>query len=85
MYFEINVSLNGQHYFATAKRSLADSLKAAKVFADLRNRFPANEGFKLSISYFPERGYTIDGAHLNTCTETELYQTFSGMGANKNL
>lgn len=50
MYYEINVSKNGMHYFATAERSLTEEAKALEVYWDLFNRFPASEGFKLMLS-----------------------------------
>lgn len=39
MYYEINVSLNGSHYFATAERSLKDEREARILLSDIRSRF----------------------------------------------
>lgn len=47
MYWTINVSLNGVHCFATAKRSLTERSHAKSMFELLSNRFPANEGYKV--------------------------------------
>lgn len=57
MYFEINISLNGDHYFATAKRSITTAKKAAAVILDLRKRFPAKEGYEISVTCYHEVGY----------------------------
>jgi hypothetical protein len=59
MYFEINVALNGKHYFATSERSIRSSKKAAEVVADFEKRFPENEGFSISLSYNPQKSYGV--------------------------
>ena len=48
--FEINVSLNGHHLFATHERSLTsyDSMKkCVKIFLE---KFPESEGYKITVS-----------------------------------
>lgn len=50
MYYEINVALNGRHYFATAERSLLHKEAALRAFWDLFDRFPANEGFLVTLN-----------------------------------
>lgn len=57
MPYEINVSFNGTHYFATAERSLTDKIKAYDVHADLCLRFPSSEGFKVTASYSERSGH----------------------------
>ena len=57
MHYEINVSLNGEHVFATHKRSISNHFAAQRVFNIIRNRFPASEGFAVSISYDPGEQY----------------------------
>jgi len=50
--YEINVSKNGEHYFATAKRSsqtIAHSGKPREGLADFKRRFPESEGFKVTM------------------------------------
>lgn len=49
MYYEINVSLNGQHFFATAKRSITDEKKLKQVLAVLVAKFPMKEGYDLVV------------------------------------
>ena len=56
MYYEINVSKNGRHYFVTHERSLTDQGKAAELFTDFCVRFPKREGFEISVTYYPGTG-----------------------------
>jgi hypothetical protein len=60
MHYEINVALNGSHYFATDKRSLTTAQKTAEVIADFNKRFPAAEGFSIGVTYYPGVGYGGD-------------------------
>lgn len=55
-YYTVNVSLLGRHYFATAKRSLTEEKKANEVFTALILRFPAAEGFKVTMTRWSETG-----------------------------
>ena len=61
MYYEINVSLNGQHFFATADRSLHTENQTRVVYAKLREAFPESEGYKLEVTHWQNRG-----GHVNT-------------------
>ena len=47
MHYEINVSHNGQHLFATAERSLLTEAKAKALFQDFATRFPAEQGYSV--------------------------------------
>jgi hypothetical protein len=49
--YEINVSKNGKHYFATHERSLINKETAESVYKDFLTRFPMSEGFLVSITY----------------------------------
>lgn len=62
MHYEINVSKNGRHYFATHERSLTDYEKAKEVFADICRCFPESEGFCVSISKYETIGTELDWA-----------------------
>lgn len=42
-YFEINVSLNGRHYFATHPRSIQYQSDLVKICADFEKRFPVHD------------------------------------------
>ena len=48
--YEINVSKNGQHYFATDERSLSSKQKALEMVAHFRSVFPESEGYKVDLS-----------------------------------
>lgn len=64
-HFEINVSRfidNGmdsrwQHYFATSPRSLTDTASAWAAFDDFKKRFPTEEGFKVTMTYWECKGH----------------------------
>ena len=60
MYYEINVSLNGIHFFATDKRSIPTREKLEQVYKVLKEKFPEEEGYKLNVSFWEEIGHTID-------------------------
>jgi hypothetical protein len=51
MYYEINVSLNGVHFFATAERSITDQRKLKVVLEKIVSKFPTEEGYLVSVSY----------------------------------
>lgn len=60
MYYEINVALNGKHFFATAKRSITnpwDLKDKLKVFID---KFPKNEGYELSVTKWEKVGEELE-------------------------
>ena len=54
MYYEINVSLNGRHFFATAKRSITTDSELKKVYPVIKSKFPEEEGYSISVSECPE-------------------------------
>lgn len=51
-YYEINVSRDGQHYFATAPRSFTRESEATTALEDFRVRFPKSEGFSIGLTYW---------------------------------
>lgn len=60
MHYEINVALNGSHFFATADRSFQSehSLKAAiKLF---KKKFPVSEGYSILVTKWESKGQGID-------------------------
>ena len=67
MYYEINIAKNGRHYFATASRSLTDERAAKAVWADLKKRFPEDEGFELSVSYRVHSGEYVTDKFNQDC------------------
>lgn len=58
-HYEINVSLNGRHFFATAPRSCVTENEARKVFAEIIARFPKAEGFEASCTYWQGSGQRV--------------------------
>ena len=65
MYYEINVSLNGQHLFATDKRSITDTHKLETVYNILKEKFPVKEGYYLTVTHYETVGKIIDMENLN--------------------
>lgn len=59
MYYEINVSLNGTHLFATHKRSLTNRNEARKVLRLFLTKFPKDDGYSISISFHPEKSFAV--------------------------
>lgn len=59
MSYELNVALNGTHYFATADRSIKTIDQVIAISEDFKKRFPKSEGFEISLSYHPEIGYGL--------------------------
>lgn len=49
MYYEINVSLNGRHFFATAPRSIDNLERAQQVYDVFKIKFPESDGYKIDI------------------------------------
>lgn len=59
MYYEINIALNGSHLFATAERSIRDEEKLFTVLKLLDKKFPAEEGYKISCTYWRTEGNSV--------------------------
>lgn len=64
MKYEINVALDGQHFFATAERSLdtVSTEKAYEVYRKIKKAFPAHKGYEVTITKAeaPRRAYLTD-------------------------
>lgn len=59
-HYEINVALNGRHFFATDPRSITNTNDLEKVLTVIIKKFPESEGFKISISYQEILGYGVE-------------------------
>jgi len=59
MPYEINISKNGKHYFATAERSLTTLGEATKLYNELKEFYPESQGFKLSLTKWETIGKEI--------------------------
>ena len=59
MYYEINVALNGRHFFATAERSICNEEQLKKVLTVLKQKFPVSEGYELYATRYENRGFGL--------------------------
>ena len=55
-WYRINVSKNGRHLFATAKRSITSKWDLERVFPIIKQKFPEDEGYKISVAAQVEYG-----------------------------
>jgi hypothetical protein len=60
MYYEINVSLNGQHFFATDKRSITNKIALKVIYKIFKEKFPVEEGYHISVTKYETTGKYID-------------------------
>lgn len=60
MYYEINVALNGRHFFATDKRSITTERALKEVYTVIKKKFPAEEGFDIMVSRMETSGRYVD-------------------------
>ena len=60
MYYEINVSLNGRHFFATDKRSITTERALKEVYPVIKKKFPQEEGYDILVSRTEPTGKYID-------------------------
>lgn len=51
-HYEINVALNGKHFFATDSRSAVDAHKAQTLYNDIKKRFPVSEGYTIDVTHW---------------------------------
>lgn len=60
MYYEINVSKNGRHYFATAERSITTERELKIIVADFVEKFKEEDGFHMTVSLYKAFSQHID-------------------------
>lgn len=58
-YYEINVSHNGRHLFATDPRSCKTHTEMLNVFMHLEKRFPKEEGFEVTVTRWETKGSKV--------------------------
>lgn len=63
--YEISVSLNGQHFFATQERSIVNERKLKEVYKVFKEKFPEAEGYELNVTYWTKSGKEINMEKLN--------------------
>lgn len=59
MYYEINVSKDGKHFFATAERSITNETKMEEMYNLFLEKFPEKEGYKLDVTRWSMQGKPI--------------------------
>lgn len=62
--YEINVSLHGQHFFATHERSIVSTHKLKEVYGVFKEKFPESEGYEISVTYWTKCGEEINMENL---------------------
>lgn len=65
MYYEINVSLNGQHLFATDKRSITNKFALDVVYRIFKEKFPMEDGYDISVTQWDKVGKFVDMENLD--------------------
>lgn len=60
MVYEINVSLNGKHFFATSKRSITDEKTLHEIVAVFKVKFPESEGYKITAVKYATYGTDVE-------------------------
>lgn len=60
MYYEINVSKDGRHLFATAERSVTDNHKLQNVYKLFTEKFPEEEGYRVTVEKWEKVGKFVD-------------------------
>ena len=56
MHYEINVSKNGRHFFATHERSITTKQDAKKVLDIFEAKFPEEEGYFIMVLAYDQSG-----------------------------
>lgn len=69
-YIEINVALDGRHFFATAPRSIDayDTEKFEKVMSTFEIKFPKSEGYTIGATRYDTRGRILRSHSLDETT-----------------
>lgn len=60
MHYEINISLNGKHLFATAERSIVSTYQLQKVYNLFKEKFPEEDGYKISVTEWNKVGKEVN-------------------------
>lgn len=69
MYYEINVSKDGKHLFATDERSIEFYWELERVYRIFEQKFPECEGYKITVTKWETRGWEIED--INTHIKEE--------------
>lgn len=60
MFYEINVSYNNKHFFATHERSLTSKEKLYKAYKIFKEKFPEEEGYNITATRIETYGKFIN-------------------------
>lgn len=60
MGYEINVSLNGKHLFATHERSITYTWDLERVLPIFLEKFPESEGYEVTVTEWSKTGHFVD-------------------------
>lgn len=63
LFYQINVSLNGQHFFETDINSIPNKTTMEKVYKVFKEKFPIEEGYDILV--WDKVGKFIDMEYLN--------------------
>lgn len=63
-HYEVNVSLNGKHFFATDARSIITQDDLRRVYPALKEAFPEVKGYQLRVTYWKGMGEQVDVSTL---------------------
>jgi hypothetical protein len=58
-HYEICVSLDGKHLFATAPRSCTDEAELKRALEHIELAFKARPGFRITVTYWECRGRQV--------------------------
>ena len=58
--YEINVSKDGRHFFATSERSLRNDSELIAVYPIIAEKFPEAEGYRISVTRHYEYNRGVD-------------------------
>lgn len=79
-HYEINVSLNGKHFFATHERSARSFFDAKDILKEFFNRFPSSDGFEITCTHWEVIGKTEDIEKMFIpLTQTDTFSDFKGI------
>lgn len=63
--YEINVALNGRHFFATHERSIVSLEDLKKIYPILSAKFPEVEGFNIKVCKTSTKSEYLDKDELS--------------------
>jgi hypothetical protein len=61
MSYEINISKNGKHFFATNERSIGlDTMKLRTLYNLFLSQYPESEGYHITVTNWENKGTHVD-------------------------